>query len=72
MFKVGDIIIGKANAPYVHTGEGILCRVLHVDGDLLIVERKEGEREFEWTVEGKYFAYPDSNGNALTLLNEED
>lgn len=72
MFKVGDIIIGKKGAPYIHTGEGVLCRVLHVDGNDLIIERKTGDREFEWTVKAEYFAYPDSNENAITLLIKED
>lgn len=76
MFKVGDIVIGKPGAPYIHTGAGVLCRILHIkhtpSGDLLLVERAAGDREFEWSVAAEHFAYPDSNENAVTLLNKEE
>jgi hypothetical protein len=74
MFKVGEIIIGLPDAPYAHTGPGSKCRVLGFIGDNLIVNltNPPGGRGFEYEVEPQYFAYPDSNEIALSLLNEEE
>jgi hypothetical protein len=72
MFEIGDTIIGLPDAPYVWTGEGVVCKVIDKDNSKIIVNILPSTDPVDFYVESKFFGFLESNVSALLLLNNED